>query len=224
MPHDIKSRSHVGVGLYTFADVARLSRANAETVRRWLSQKRGIVPRYFPPDEKLVTFDELMEVHFVQMFRSHGVSFQTIRKASQVASKLFQTGYPFTVKRFDTDGKTVFATLAQSDTKGTLTQDLAKGQNVFQSIMRPFFRKLEYHGSDDRVARFWPRNKRGRVVLDPARKFGKPIDYETGVSTSAIYDAVRAGSGQEPAVVTRWLGIPLAAVKAAIAFESPAAA
>jgi hypothetical protein len=57
------------------------------------------------------------------------------------------------------------------------------------------------------------------VVLDPFRKFGKPIDCETGVSTSAIYEAVLAGSGQPAPLVARWLGIPLAAVDAAVEFE-----
>ncbi|HEV3340056.1 MAG TPA: hypothetical protein VG125_06855 [Pirellulales bacterium] len=63
------------------------------------------------------------------------------------------------------------------------------------------------------------RVKKGRVVLDPERQFGRPIDAETGVPTSAVYDACRAGKGQDQKEVANWFGIPLSAVQAAVAFE-----
>jgi DNA-binding transcriptional MerR regulator/uncharacterized protein (DUF433 family) len=216
---DTTNHSHVGVGLYSLADAARLAGTHPETVRRWVSETAGIVPRQLPRAEKLLTFQELMEIHFIQMFRAEGVSFQTIRRASEAAASQFGAQYPFTVKRFDTDGRTVFATLIKDNPKDVLVEDLQRGQYVFQSIVRPFFRKLEYRGADETVSRFWPRAKQGRVVLDPLRKFGKPIDAETGISTSAIFEAVMAGGGQNPAVVARWLNIPSAAVKAAVDFE-----
>lgn len=215
--------SHVGVGLYSIADVARFSGAHPESVRRWLSDKKGIIPRYFPKQEQLVTFQELIEVHFVALFRSEGVSFQVIRRAAEAAARRFGSDYPFTIRRFDTDGRTVFATLMRERPDELLVEDLQRGQYVFQSIVRPFFRKLEYLESDEHVVRYWPlaksRRSKGRVVLDPARKFGKPIDAETGVPTGAIYEAVRAGGGQSPDAVARWLDIPCAAVEAAVDFE-----
>lgn len=210
--------THLGVGLYSLADAARLTGANAETIRRWTDESNGIVPRQFA-SERVLTFEELMEIHFIHLFRSEGVSFQTIRKASEAAAAKFHTRYPFTFKRFDTDGNTVFATLIKQRPQDVMVEDLQHGQYVFQSIMRPFFRKLEFPADSEHVSRFWPRTKKGRVVLDPKRKFGKPIDAETGVSTSAIYEAVTAGGGQKPEVVAQWLSIPLAAVKAAVDFE-----
>jgi uncharacterized protein (DUF433 family) len=60
---------------------------------------------------------------------------------------------------------------------------------------------------------------KGRVVLDPERSFGKPIDAEAGVPTRALCDAALAGGGQSPAVVAEWFGVPLEAVQAAVAFE-----
>jgi uncharacterized protein (DUF433 family) len=218
-----ESRSRIGVGLYTIVDSARISGANHETVRRWLSEKEGIVPRYFPKEEKMLTFRELMEIHFIHMFRREGVSFQAIRRTAKVASERFDTPYPFTVKRFDTDGRTIFATMISEATDREVIEDLQRGQFVFQSIVRPFFRKLEYGTESEDVLRYWPRLKSGRVLIDPARKFGKPIDAKSGIPTSVIYEAVNAGGGQSPAIVARWLGIPIAAVKAAVAFElSPA--
>jgi len=220
----VTKATHLGVGLYSIADAARLSGAHAETIRRWLSESNGVIPRHFAREEQLLTFAELMEIHFIQMFRSEGVSFQTIRKTAKVLSTRLDTPYPFTVRRFDTDGRTIFATLVKERPKGMVVEDLERQQYVFQQIVRPFFRKLDYDTTDDSISRFWPLHKQGRVVLDPARKFGKPIDAETGVSTAAIYEAVLAGDGQKPAVVARWLDIPLAAVNAAVAFEKSRAA
>lgn len=211
--------SHIGVGLYSLAETARIVGAHQETVRRWLIDESGLVPRFFDPESQVLSFVELIEIYFINMFRKEGVPLPVIKRVSHSAAELLKTSYPFAVKRFDTDGKTVFATLIKENRRESLIADLHHSQYVFKSVMKPFFHKLDYRGMDETVIRFWPRGKRGRVVLDPLRKFGKPIDAETGVSTRAIYDAVTAGRGQGQTVVARWLGIPKAAVKAAFEFE-----
>jgi uncharacterized protein (DUF433 family)/DNA-binding transcriptional MerR regulator len=214
--HDNPTR--IGVGLYSIRDAARLIGAKPALIRRWSQESEGLVPRALGRDNELLTFAELMELHFIKMFRSEGVSLSTIRIASEKAAARFHAACPFSVKRFDTDGTAVFATLQEESTGKELLEDIARGQYVFAKIVRPFFRKLEYSKNYDLV-RFWPLSKAGRVVLDPARKFGQPIDAETGTPTQVIVDALGAGSGQSPAVVARWLGIPIAAVKKAAEFE-----
>ncbi len=213
------NQSHIGLGLYSIADAARLLGAPKSSVYRWANARTGLVPRHFDANEQIITFVELMELQFIKMFRDEGVSLQAIKKASRKAATTFESDYPFSVKRFDTDGKTIFATLVSEHQGKLLLEDLEKGQLVFASILRPFFHKLDYSSVDETVTRFWPRGKKGRVVLDPARKFGKPIDAQTGVATGAIADAVSAGGGQKRSVVADWLGIPVAAVDAAVAFE-----
>ena len=210
----------VGCGVYAFPQAARLLGIRTDVVKRWCGERKGfaaVVNRRFQR-ESILTFTELMELHFVKMFRDEGVSLQTIRKAANAASRKFRTDHPFSVKRFDTDGKSVFATLEKKETDREIIEDLARGQLVFESIIRPFFRKLDYQDSAD-VERFWPLEKSGRVVLDPLRRFGQPIDAETGVSTEAIINAIDAGGGQDPVTVATWLDIPLESVQAAISFE-----
>ncbi len=209
---------HVGVGLYSMAEAARLLRIRPSTLREWVSQASPLVPRRLPADERALTFVELMELHFIKMFRSEGVPMQTIRKASAAAAAKFSSNYPFSVKRFDTDGRTIFATMIREEEDLIVVEDLRRGQYVFDEIVKPFFRKLEFSGTQE-VARFWPREKKGRVVLDPERKFGKPIDAESGIPTKALYEAVCAGGGQAPRDVAKWFGVPIQAVQAAVAFE-----
>ena len=212
----------LGVGIYSIPEAARLLRTKPGAVRRWLDDERPVVKRLFDPSEATISFLELMELHFIKMFRSEGISLQTIRRAAAAASQKFHTDYPFAVRRFDTDGRSIFATLArEAELKradAVLVEDLRRGQYVFDQIMRPFFRKLEY-GDRDEVRRFWPMEPKGRIVLDPERKFGKPIDAETGVPTKSIYDAVMAGGGQDYQTVAEWLDVPVPAVQCAVRFE-----
>ncbi len=102
-----------------------------------------------------------------------------------------------------------------------MVEDLKKGQYVFDQIVRPFFRKLEYRGANEAM-RYWPLEPKGRVVLDPDRHFGKPIDAQTGVPTKSLYEAVKAG--EEPVVVAAWFHVPIDAVTSAVQFEQSRAA
>ena len=167
-------QNRLGVGLYSIPEAARLLRVSPQLVRRWIDPQDGLIHRVFSPDEMAISFVELMELHFVQMFRGEGVSLQTIRSAAKTAGRQFNCPHPFTLHRFDTDGRDIFATLLHSEKRKALIEDLKHGQYVFDSIVRPFFKKLEYNQDD--AIRFWPLNKTGRVVLDPQRHFGKPIE------------------------------------------------
>lgn len=211
--------NYVGQGLYTLPQAARLVGVNIHTLRYWIGDRSEppVIARALA-SERLLTFAELMELHFIKMFRTEGVTLPAIRKASIAASKKFRATYPFIVKRFDTDGRTIFSTLQDKETDKELVEDLAKGQLVFEQIIKPFFRRLEYGRTDD-LQRYWPLEKSGRVVLDPARRFGQPIDAQTGVPVEAITTALKAGNGQDAKTVAKWFGVPLEAVKAAITFD-----
>ena len=212
--------SRIGVGLYSIPEAARLIKVSSQRVQSWLSPEEGLIHRVLPPNEKTITFLELMELHFVHMFREAGVSLQTIRRAAKTAAEHFGCDHPFTVHRFDTDGRTIFATLIGKEKKRRLVEDLKHGQYVFETVMRPFFKKLEYHQDD--AVRFWPLTRAGRIVLDPQRHFGKPIDSSTGVPTRALYCAIKAGD--DPATVATWFNVPAVAVSAAVKFEESLAA
>lgn len=227
IPEDLAP--YLNVGLYTFSDAGRLIGAKPSVLRRWAQeyryQDRGVVrdhapviQRHFGPASSTLTFLELIELLFVKVFRAEGVSMQAIRRASERASSMFNTQYPFAVKRFDTDGKRIFATLKQEADDIELIEELGKGQFAFDHVVRPLFRKLDYGVAD--ALRYWPLDHGGRVVLDPRRAFGKPIDDETGVPTEALYNAMRADGGQDPSIVAEWFEVPIEAVKAADRYET----
>ncbi len=211
---------YIGIGIYSIPEAARLVGAPYQNVKRWIGDVHGfegLIERSSPV-QNTVNFTELMELLFVSMFRAEGVSLQTIRKASKAAAKRFHSKHPLAVKRFDTDGRDIFVTLQKKETDEQQVEDLAKGQLVFETIITPFFRKVEY-GHTQEALRYWPLEPSGRIVLDPERRFGQPIDAETGVPADAIISALEAGGGQDAAEVAAWFDIPLEAVRAAITFN-----
>jgi len=222
--------AYIGVGLYTLTDAARLLRVRPSTLRNWVNgytyrteertvHQRPVVFRRF--DEPLLTFHEFVELLFVKLFREEGVSMQAIRKAAAAASHLFDTPYPLAVKRFDTDGKLLFATLeeeAKGDSKSErIVHELGKGQVMFDSVIRPFFRHLDYRGVAEAI-RYWPAEGQRWIVLDPERAFGQPIDAETGVPTRVLYEAYLA-TQEDATKAARSFEVPLGAVEHSVRFE-----
>jgi len=220
MTTKLNEPTRLGVGLYSVPEASRLVKVSSQQVRHWIDPQEGLIQRVLSPEEQTITFLELMELHFVQMFRQAGVSLQTIRSAAKTAARHFECRHPFTVHRFDTDGRTIFATLIQTERRKALIEDLKHGQYVFEKIIRPFFKKLQYHQDD--AIRFWPLGATNRIVLDPHRHFGKPIDAPTGVPTKTLFHAIKAGD--DPSTVATWLNVPAAAVAAAVKFEESLAA
>lgn len=211
-------------GLYSFGDAAKLLRVDLTVLRYWLGERDGVEPvihREFA-GQPLLSFAELMELHFIKLFRDRDVSFQAIRKASRAAADKYGANYPFSVKRFDTDGRSIFATLHSQETNRELIEDIRNGQFVFSSVIKPFFKRLDYLPTND-AGRYWPlrtsSRNHGRIVLDPERRFGQPLDAATGVPTRALMQAVNAGNGQDVKTVAKWFDVPVEAVTAAIRFE-----
>jgi uncharacterized protein (DUF433 family)/GNAT superfamily N-acetyltransferase len=223
------SPTYVGVGLYTISEAARIVGVKSADLRQWLRdytysvrgveyRRRPFVERTLPEDPNIVTFLELIELLFIKLFRSQGVSMRLIRAAAERAAERWGTDYPFAVKRFDTDGKYIFATLQNDSGEPIALEELSRGQLALDRVIRPFFRKLDYEGNADAL-RFWPMERDGRVVLDPHRQFGQPIDAETGVPTRVLFAAVKANEAESLRAIADWYEVPIAAVEAAVEYE-----
>lgn len=225
----------ISVGLYTFQEASRLTNASPQDLRRWLNgyshkvlHSEGRVKHAPLWETELaeqeiegISFHDLLEVRFVQAFRKHGVSLQTIRAASEQARALFNHPYPFTCKRFQTDGRSIFAT-AMEETGETELLDLAKRQFAFTKIIEPsLYRGIEF-GSDELASHWYPMPRSKAVVLDPRIAFGKPVVTSGNIRTSILYDAFKAEENKP--FVAKLYDVPLSAVESAIRFEERLAA
>jgi len=214
-----------GIGLYTFQEATRLTGIKSGELRRWLHGYET-KSKHMPPlwETELtgseldgLSFHDLLEVRFVKEFRKYGVPLQGIRVAACNAREMFNSPYPFTCHRFQTDGKTIFwESIRETGEQDML--DLRKKQFVFEKVIRPsLYEGIEF-GVDERALRWFPNKKNKKVVLDPAIAFGKPILTDIGIRTDILYEAWLA-EDEDKQRVARQFEVPAQAVDAAIRFE-----
>lgn len=219
----------LGKGLYSIPEAARIVHTFPRSVRRWtLGYKLQGSERSSPPilpapvlkldGEEILTFQQLVEVLFISLFRKHNISMPVIRAAAYRAAMLFKTDHPFAVEGLRTDGKAIFL-LSPDDVEGVTrsqaVQDLARGQFVIKEFAEPYFTKIHYEHLE--AVRYWPLGKDRNVVIDPNRAFGEPIDAKTGVPTKAVYGMYRGGGTVE--AISHWYGVEQEAIRDIIEFE-----
>lgn len=227
----------IGVGLYTVREAARLVKTRTDNVKRWVEGReyehrdgirrspRIITPALDPVDgRRILTFVNLIELKFVAIFRDAGVSMPTIRAAAGEAARILDTDHPFARCKFRTDGKDVFAILERRDTAPEgithrrFIEELRTTNMVFEDFIEPFLdNQIRWDPVEEFAGSWWPLGKDHRVVIDPKRKFGKPIDSETGIPTWALYAATESGESIEN--IADWYEVPVDAVKQAVEFE-----
>src|SRR5687768_12854909 len=122
--------THLGVGLYSAPEAARIIGVAASKVEHWLRDGQ-LLHRYFSTSEETITFVELMQLQFIHLFHAAGVSLKTIRTVASLASDRFESDHPFSVKRFDTEVRTVFDELTKANDDEQPAVDLQKAQTVF---------------------------------------------------------------------------------------------
>ena len=229
---DRRDPDMIGVGLYTVPEAARLVGVPSRRVRRWVhgyryrgrhSAEAASEPLWHadtPATDTTVglSFLDMMEVRMVNAFRGYGVSWTVIRDAARHACELFRDNHPFTMRRFQTDGNRIFGEAAGE--QGGRLLDMNRRQWVSKPIVqRSLFEGIEFDGGQ--AARWYPTNGR-KVVVDPARSFGRPVLTDYGVPTETLFAAYEVeGSIDE---VSRWYDLPRSAVRAAIGFERQVAA
>lgn len=153
----------------------------------------------------------------MKAFRKYGVPLQVIRIAARNARGMFNTSYPFTCHRFQSDGKTIFWEAARETGEQDML-DLRRKQFVFEKVIRPsLYEGIEF-GVGDRASCWFPMKRSKRAVLDPTIAFGKPIVTDTGVCTDILYEAWLA-ENEDKQWVARQFEVPVQAVNAAILFE-----
>lgn len=223
---------NIGTGIYSISEASRLTGVPSRSIRRWLwgyefksqGEVKAAEPLWTPEhdvieDSQALGFRDLIEIRFVAAFKAEGVSLQTIRAALDKATDLFGA-YPLSSVHFRTDGKSIFAALAES-TGERMGFDLPTGQMIFNFMLEKLYPALEYDDSD-RPLRWRPSGPDRDVVVDPQRNFGKPI-VVGGVPTDVLYSSYLA-EDKSILTVANWYGVSEKAVADAVSFETQLAA
>jgi len=219
-------KSLIGLGLYSIPEASAYTGIKKSSIRRWLIGYKDRRAQFHAglwtsplADEEFeaITFGDLLELRFVHAFREHGVSLQAIRLAAEHARGYFESAYPFTCQRFQTDGRSIFAEVKEETGDETLV-DLVKRQNVFSQIIKPsLYRGIEY-GEHGTARRWYPMARSRKVVLDPQVAFGRPVVSESSVPTEILFQSW-LNEGENTQMVARLFEVKADEVDAAIRFE-----
>ncbi len=126
---------------------------------------------------------------------------------------------PFSTRRFQTDGRTIFLESLGETEEGSLL-DLKQRQFVFRQAVEMTFRDLDV--ADTTVVGWRPFHGKPSIVIDPQRAFGQPIAASYGVPTATLMQAVEAEGSIER--VARLFEVPLPIIRDAVGFEEILAA
>jgi uncharacterized protein (DUF433 family) len=130
---------------------------------------------------------------------------------------MFGSDYPFTTRRFLTDGRTIYQEALRAGADEPEVLDLRTHQYAFREIIKDsLYTGIEYQ---DGFARRWYPEPRSRVVvIDPAIQFGRPVVERSGVPTTSLY-ASYLDEGRDEAVVARLFEVTPRQVESAVRFE-----
>jgi uncharacterized protein (DUF433 family) len=219
--------SSIGIGLYTAPEAARLLHVPILNVRRWIggysfkhNGKTIVMPPLWAPQLPLdgehieLGFRDLIELRFVAAFVGAGLGLKTIRHCLEYAKECVQDDRPFSTRKFQTDGRTIFLESANSLGEAQLL-DLKKKQYTIKAVIEQSFKDLDIDG--EAVARWRPFKGKESIIIDPERVFGQPIAAKYNIPTVALSQAVEAEKSERE--VARLFEVPLSVVIDAVAFE-----
>jgi uncharacterized protein (DUF433 family) len=202
MVTNLSNVTPLGIGYYTVPEAARLLRMPAVNIRRWLGgykytkdNDEFVMPPLWTPqlprhdDHLELGFRDLIELRFVHAFTKANLSLITIRRCLEFARDCVEDDRPFSTRRFQTDGRTIFLNSALQTGKEELL-DLTKRQYVLKQIIERTFKDLDIE--NDAVTRWRPFKGKNSIVIDPLRAFGQPIATNYGVPTTTLADSVEA--------------------------------
>lgn len=211
----IGTSEHLGIGLYSLSDAARLLKTPRRTVSRWVDGyvrevRQG--ERHYPPaieraDAEALTFGDLIELLYVRGFRDGGVGLGEIVRTNKRYRTEWNTPYPFATQRFATDGKSL------------LIKEGPEWEHALTGQQDAFFEELgmQLVLADHFTSEWRPLGKQRAVVLNPDRSFGKPIEDASGAHTYVLAQAYE--SNHDAAAVAWWYGIEPGGVLDAVQFE-----
>ncbi len=222
----------LGIGLYTPAEAARLAAVPAAKISRWLTghkmNGRLYAPLWRPQvdlqDGKVyLGFRDLMEVRVANALMGVGVSAIRVRAAIELAREVYGVERPLSTETFRHNGRDIFMKVIERDADGIERENLLntfRRQYEFTTIVEPSLKYIEFDNAGS-PRLWWPKGKAARIVVDPTRAFGQPIDASSSVPTSIL---AAAGEHQGVEMAAKAYEVSPAAIRRSMKFEAENAA
>lgn len=212
--------------LYPIADAARVVRIHPATLRTWAlgrsyptrSGQKSWSPiiRAADPKGGYLSFVNLVELHVLSALRGKQVRVDRIRSATKFIRDEVGTEHPLADVDVHTDCVDIYV-----EYLGRLT-NVSSPQTSLRSLVETYLQRVE-RDEKGLASRLFPitrddgSNARA-IVIDPSRRFGRPVLESTNLETAIVAD--RFFAGDSTATLAADFGIDEAKVQEAIRFES----
>lgn len=219
--HNIKKDTiKLGDGIFTAADVSNILNLDYSKVNYWF--RRYLRDRYNLDysfgwgyyqyqDIVAVNFYTMIELYVFYQLREHNVSPKKILKLHSFLSDFYKTRYPFAKANILVHGKQVLMSHGDNITLADETF-----QMVFNEIVIPFSKHIEFDNSDGLARKFYPLGKDKNVVVNKDNQFGQPIIDKTNIKISTILSFYEGGETIES--IAKMYSLNVAQVKDAIEY------
>lgn len=214
-------------GFYTVSQAARLLQIdNRQRIYRWLrptTENSGpVIDRDYEPHSGMqeLSFLDLIEVRFVEHFRSQGLSLQYLRKVAAAARKSLNNQHPFALSNaeFLTDRRRVFEQVAEAES--LRVREMLSGQyEMYEAIEEVLAKGISFNPKTYLAEEWQPLETMcPRVIVNPRYAFGSPVIGKLRVPTEAVVRQWRAEKGNRDRVAD-WWGLERSEVDESIEFE-----
>lgn len=192
-------------GNYTVPDAAKLLQIDQHWLRRWVTgypvdsafradqhvsglgllQNRGFGRNRF-------FFLTLIELFTAYHLRRRGFSMQQLRRFRIELAHRFETEFPFALGGLLASGRKLLKEMGDC----ALLELGTGGQTAFEKVLYPFCEKIDFDGTSNLAARFFPRGRDSCIVVDPRHAFGQPVILGTNLTTAALASRLRGGESE----------------------------
>lgn len=204
-------------GDYRLPRAARLVGLPPARVRRLFAGRRPL----FPPDQprsedgrQYIDFPELIAAFVAGHLAEAGVPLPVLRRLTDRLRAATGAKHPYAHERLKTDGPDLFLAGATDADRDALAAALVK-RKLYAKVLKPAFDRIEYDPGT-KLALSWM--IADRVMIDPRRRYGRPIVLPAYMQTDMLAAEYRVEGGNAQRVA-RWHEISVEEVLAAVAFE-----
>lgn len=194
-----RGRDPRSLPLYSVAEAAQIVRMNATTLRSWAFGRnyttRGGEQRWPPliegadPKGGRLSFTNLVELHVLSILRHKRLQVPHIRNAMKYIRREMGTKHPLADIDVTADARGIYVQFF-----GKLI-NAANQQVQLEPVVAQYLERIERNerGFATRLFPMTRENGPLAIVIDPLRRFGRPILASANVETSIIAERWRAG-------------------------------
>lgn len=216
----------LGNGIYSVGEASRLLGVSSRRVHNlfmgWSSGRGLLASHDYPNDDarnRSLSFLDLIDSAIAIRLRANHVSPHRIRKLRQILEARWGTGHPFSHKNLyvDPSGRRFFSHSPNDDGDDELLEILPN-QLAMPEILLPILKRVSYDPAS-KLAESIMCSDEYKVLINPRRRYGKPIVETSGMPTAILSECYEA-NGRDADFVADWYSVSAEEVLDAVRFES----